>query len=145
MLFISIKSRRYNCYLDIKHRISIITGDSGVGKTLLVKALMDESGGYCVNFSSPVTTVKLHSNIWDTQLNYNSKSTYLFIADDSDFVYTKEFSNTIGTINNHYLLIICRSMICKSEMDKYCTLHVDKSAIYKLVAYGINHYVIPYY
>lgn len=82
MLSIEVRNKRYNCDLVLKHKVSVIKGDSGTGKTWLTKALVDISGGYKVTYSQRVTPVLLNEREWEHQLTGDYNDTPLFIVDD---------------------------------------------------------------
>ena len=110
MVRIEVQNKRYNCDLTLKHKVSVFIGDSGVGKSWFVKALMDESNGYKVNYSIPVHAVELNGRDWDVQLNGIYNTTPLFIADDCDFVFSIVFCNIFISIEMCYLIIIARTV-----------------------------------
>lgn len=139
MLSIEVRNKRYNCDLVLKHKISVIKGDSGTGKTWLTKALVDISGGYKVTYSQIVIPVLLNEREWEHQLIGDYKDTPLFIVDDCDFVFTKEFGNIFNTIGICYLILIIRTSVRIDKLERMNTISVSGDAIYNFVANGIEH------
>lgn len=139
MVRIEVQNKRYNCDLTLKHKVSVFIGDSGVGKSWFVKALMDESNGYKVNYSIPVHAVELNGRDWDVQLNGKYNTTPLFIADDCDFVFTKEFGKNFNRIEKCYLIIIARTERRLSKLNKMNNISIDADSIYNFVSYGKEH------
>lgn len=109
MLNISVRNKKYNCDITLEHKVTIITGDSGRGKTLLVKSLTDLSGGYKVTYSEPVKVYELTERTWKDILLSEHKEKALLIIDECDFARTAEFCNTFSRVENCYLMCMIRS------------------------------------
>lgn len=143
MLSIEVRNKRYNCDLVLKHKVSVIKGDSGTGKTWLTKALIDISGGYKVAYNQRVTPVLLNEREWKHQLICNYESTPLFIVDDCDFVFTKEFGSVFNRIGICYLILIMRTSVRMDKLERMNTISVSGDAVYNFVANGIEHTITP--
>lgn len=139
MLSIKVRNKRYNCDLVLKHKVSVIKGDSGIGKTWLTKALIDVSGGYKITYSQKVTPVLLNEREWEHQLTGIYENTPLFIVDDCDFVFTKEFGGVFNHIGMCYLILIIRTSMRVDKLERMNTISVSGDAIYNFVANGIEH------
>lgn len=142
MLQIEIRNKRYNCDLTLRHKVSVFKGDSGVGKTWLVKALMDPAGGYNVKYSQPVIPVLLNVREWQYQLSNDYKGIPLFIADDCDFVFTKEFGELFNTVGICYLILMVRTSANLDKLSKMNTISVSGDAVYNFVSNGIEHSIV---
>lgn len=143
MLSIEVRNKRYNCDLTLKHKVSVIKGDSGTGKTWLTKALADVSGGYKVTYSRQVTPVFLNAHEWEHQLTGEYEHTPLFIVDDCDFVFTKEFGNLFNATGVCYLILIIRASVRVDKLERMNTISISGDAIYDFVSDGIEHTIIP--
>lgn len=143
MLSIKVRNKRYNCDLMLKHKVSVIKRDSGTGKTWLTKALVDISGGYKVTYSQRVTPVLLNEREWEHQLTGGYESTPLFIVDDCDFVFTKEFGSMLNRVGICYLILIIRTSARVDKLERMNTISVSGDAVYNFVANGIVHTIIP--
>lgn len=139
MLSIEVRNKRYNCDLVLKHKVSVIKGDSGTGKTWLTKALIDISGGYKVTYSQRVTPVLLNEREWEHQLTGDYNNAPLFIVDDCDFVFTKEFGSMFNHTGICYLILIIRTSTRVGKLERMNTISVSGDAIYNFVANGIEH------
>lgn len=139
MLSIEVRNKRYNCDLVLKHKVSVIKGDSGTGKTWLTKALIDISGGYKVTYSQRVTPVLLNEHEWEHQLTGDYNDTPLFIVDDCDFVFTKEFGSMFNHTGICYLILIIRTSTRVGKLERMNTISVSGDAIYNFVANGVEH------
>lgn len=143
MLSIEVRNKKYNCDLTLKHKVSVIKGDSGTGKTWLVKSLIDSSGGYKVKYNQKVTPVLLNVREWKQQLVSEYTYTPLFIVDDCDFIFTKEFGNTFNSIGECYLLLIVRSSVRVSKLERMNTISISGDSVYNFVSNGIEHTITP--
>ena len=143
MLSIEVRNKRYNCDLVLKHKVSVIKGDSGTGKTWLTKALIDISGGYKITYSQRITPVLLNEREWEHQLTGSYESTPLFIVDDYDFVFTKEFGSMFNHIGICYLILVIRTSMQVDELERMNTVSVNGDAVYNFVANGIEHTITP--
>ena len=142
MLQIEVRNKRYNCDLTLRHKVSVFKGDSGVGKTWLVKALMDPAGGYKVKYSQPVIPVLLNVREWQYQLSNDYKGIPLFIADDCDFVFTKEFGELFNKAGICYLMLMARTSANVDKLNKMNTISVSGDAVYNFVSNGIEHSIV---
>lgn len=144
MLSISVRNKRYNCDIQLSHKISIFFGDSGVGKSLLAKALVDPSGSYVVNTSKPCKFIELVDNSWIEVLKGSiGNDDYVYIIDDKDFIFTDEFCKLYKKVANSYFIFIVRTEYIEDRSIVWNGISISFDAIYEFVADGINHFIIP--
>ena len=149
MLDIKVRNKKFNCDITLKHKVSIFIGDSGEGKTYFVKALLDISGGYKVSLSESIHVELLKADNWKIRLNDKYDKTPLFIVDDDDFGFTKEFGEIFNKLGECYLIIISRANFDsnknvdrRDKLNKMNTISVDGDSFYKFVAHGIEHTIV---
>ena len=134
---LAVHSNIYNCDLEFKHRINIIMGDSGVGKTSLIDML--ESTNISIIKESTYPVLIVNNTVWKTALR--SERDKIIIFDDMDIVESDEFSQLISEFlikSNLYILIISRAI-----MPKMFTLSYSIHAIYEMYYDEtlVNHYI----
>lgn len=92
--------------IPIERRITILTGDSGSGKTEMVNAIQE--GSQLTKVTCDLPCVVVGDTTWETIVKATTDS--LIIFDDMEVVSTRRFaellSNTVD--NNNYFLIITR-------------------------------------
>lgn len=137
MLQIEVRSKKYNCDLTLDRKVSVIIGNSGRGKTQLVKAIRDTSGGYKVKYNQNVEVIVLEDNNWKQLLTSSYDNIPLFIVDDCDFPFTKEFNEIFNSLGECYLVIIARTQYCTYKSNTSIV-----SAVYEMIAKGIEHRII---
>ena len=141
MLQIKVRSKKYNCDLSLEHKVTVIIGDSGRGKTQLVKALRDRSGGYKVDYNQSIKVVVLEDDNWKHLLtSYNEVP--LFIVDDCDFVFTEEFGRMFNSLCDCYLIAITRTQNRVKKIDEASSIPVSNDAVYEMIADGIEHKIV---
>ena len=138
---LAVHSSIYNCELEFKHRLNIIIGDSGVGKTSLVDILNVPSPQTQIKYTYPVVIAGYTT--WKSSIQTERNS--LIIFDDLNIVESDEFSDLISKYlikSNLYVLIISRAI-----MPKISTLSYSIHAIYEMYYDEtlINHYIREYY
>lgn len=133
MLEIEMDSKKFKCSLKLNHKVSVFIGDSGSGKTWFVRNIFDPYIGPRVKYSENVSPVLLNSREFHNQLSGEYNGTPLFIVDDDDFVYTKEFGELFNKTGKCYLI-----MVVRTEVN---VLPICADAIYKFKADGIKHYI----
>lgn len=138
MLSITVRNKRFNCDICLEHKVSIFTGNLGVSKTCFVKALLDESGAYKVECSTPIQVELLSARNWETRFSSSYNCIPLFVVDDKDFVFTKEFGEQFNKLDNCYLIIISRV-----DYRRKNVICATNNSVYEFVADGINHKIIP--
>lgn len=130
-----VRSKRTVFAFDITRNISVIKGDSGTGKTTLLRMMYEyllsgRESGFSVYADAPYF-VYLRGEIgrsWEdilTPLHNN----VVFIEENNNFVFSKDFAEYVGTSDN-YFVIVNRSPIK--------VLPYSVHAIYEIVS-GSQH------
>lgn len=90
----------------ISRNITIVRGDSATGKTTLVEMVRtyceQEDTGIDVRCGKPLRTV--YGKDWKHQIEETGNS-IIFIDEQSRFVKSKEFANTIKGTDNYYVIV----------------------------------------
>ena len=108
-----ISNRRMTLQLEIERSVTVIKGNSGTGKTTLIRML----SGYLEQGKRSGIQIKAGENVaftvftqlthWDLELE-QLKGTIIFIDESVDYIYTKAFQTAFIQSDN-YLVIISRS------------------------------------
>ena len=104
---IEVWNKRVRYALKIRRNITVITGDSGTGKTTLVKMIdaYDNNGvSSGVHLKCNVRCTYLHGRNWRDDLDKINNS-IVFIDEQSSFIIKKEFAVAIQGTDNYYVLI----------------------------------------
>lgn len=116
-LTVSYGEISYN--LEFRHNISILSGDSGTGKTALC-ALITQREEDDLNHSKSAVDIKVNQDIAVKVLHNNSawravladiKDSLVFIDDNCSFVTSEQFARAVKDTSNYYA-IINRSVLC---------------------------------
>ncbi len=145
MLDIVVRSKKYNCDLALEHKVSVILGDSGVGKSLFVKAVTDVSGAYKVQVSQSFRFQLLTSQTWEDILLVaaDKKEPYIYLVDDEDFIFSKRFGELYSRITTSYFVLIVRTQILEDDLVHWNGISISAKAIYQFEKDGRNHKVVP--
>lgn len=105
---VSVKNRHISFKLLLERNITIITGDSGTGKTKLINMIRDyaaegKSSGVTLTCEKPCLVLEGSSN-WETQLKEITGSV-VFIEESTKFLPTHEFATAIQKTDNYYVLV----------------------------------------
>lgn len=103
----SVKNRHIAFKFDLERNITIITGDSGTGKTKLVNmvrmyASEGKASGVTLTCERPCTV--LEGRDWETILN-NTRQSVVFIEESTRFLPTYEFAKLIQKTDNYYVIV----------------------------------------
>ncbi len=103
----SAKNRHITFRLELERNVTVITGDSGTGKTKLINmvraySLEGKNSGVTIRCDRPC--VVLEGVNWLYQLE-NIKSSVVFIEESTKFVPTHEFAEAVRNTDNYYVLI----------------------------------------
>lgn len=103
----SIKNRHIAFKFDLERNITIITGDSGTGKTKLVNmvrmyASEGKASGVTLTCDRPCTV--LEGRDWETILN-NTRQSVVFIEESTRFLPTYEFAKLLQKTDNYYVIV----------------------------------------
>ena len=105
------KSKKVLFEFSIRRNITVIKGDSATGKTTLLRILyeylrMGKQSGYAVS-----TNVSYYAYIrdevgrdWKDAL-YPLKNTVVFIEENNEFVFTKEFASFVKKSGNYFVFV----------------------------------------
>jgi energy-coupling factor transporter ATP-binding protein EcfA2 len=111
--YIEISNRKLKYKLEIERKVTLIKGNSGTGKTTLIKMLQgyieqgSKSGIRMKNDKNVPLAVFTPSTNWERDLT--ELSGYIIFVDESvDFLYSKGFQ-TYFAFSDNYLVIISRS------------------------------------
>ena len=105
------KSKRVMFDFHIRRNITVIKGDSATGKTTLLHILYEhlrvgKQSGYSVSTNASYY-VYLRDEVgrdWKDVL-YPLKNTVIFIEENNDFVFTKEFAAFVKESGNYFVLV----------------------------------------
>lgn len=142
-MFIDIKSDNYNIHFEFERRVTVIKGDSGIGKTTLVELLQEESYDIVKNTSLPVVIAAVTT--WKIAIQ-NSKSA-IIIFDDLDCVETAEFSSLYHDYaikNDLYFIIIGRADTI-TQKTSMARLSYSINSIYTIESDGNQYRQKLYY
>ena len=112
----SFRFKVYNKHIQydfiIKRNVTVISGNSGVGKTALIDLLKEYMLMSSRNKKLNSITIETNSDwlVWDDSLLRNNyfktiNSKIIFIDEDIDFIFTKEFSSFVKHSDNYFVLI----------------------------------------
>ena len=99
---------------DIKRNITVIQGDSATGKTTLIEylslyAMRGEKSGVRVESDVRCVVFNGNSDLWKVILDGINNS-IVFIDENYDFVFTKQFAEYIKNTDNYYVFITRRPL-----------------------------------
>lgn len=105
------RSKKVLFEFSIRRNITVIKGDSATGKTTLLHILYEylrsgRQSGYSVSTDAEYY-VYLRDEVgrdWTDAL-YPLKNTVIFIEENNDFVFTKEFAAFVKTSGNYFVLV----------------------------------------
>ena len=105
------KSKKVLFEFSIRRNITVIKGDSATGKTTLLRILyeylrMGKQSGYAVstNVSYYVYIQDEVGRDWKDAL-YPLKNTVVFIEENNEFVFTKEFASFVKKSGNYFVFV----------------------------------------
>lgn len=147
---LEVRSDEFNFSCTLKRRITIIRGDSGTGKTSLVKRLTITAPGITV--SAPLDIKVANNSTWDAPL-IGYKNAIIFYGDLAA-TETLEFASLCRDMlvkNNLYVVIINREDLSNfSRLEenykghKYMDASISVNEIYDFKNDGgINHWLEP--
>lgn len=105
------KSKKVLFEFSIRRNITIIKGDSATGKTTLLHILYEylrigKQSGYSVSTNVPYY-VYIRNEVgrdWKDAL-YPLKNTIIFIEENNNFIFTREFASFVKESGNYFVLV----------------------------------------
>ena len=104
---INVKNKHISFRLNLERNITIITGDSGTGKTKLInmiRAYSEEGKSSGVTLKCDRPCVVLEGKNWDIQLDA-IKESIVFIEESTKFLPSYEFATAIQKTDNYYVFV----------------------------------------
>lgn len=105
---VKLDSPILKCDFTLEKRLSIITGDSGIGKTTLVKLLQDKPNGVFIQSTYPI--IVANNSGWHEMLKGASDTIIIFdsliASETQDFV---ELFEDYVVRNNNYVIAFSRA------------------------------------
>jgi hypothetical protein len=132
--------------IPLERRITIVRGDSGLGKTTLINLINEsqERGDSGVIVESRLGILIVSMGTW--QLLMTSARNSILIFDDLSIVESAQFAKLIKDTEDagNYYLIFSREEI---GMDKFSMLSISISSILRFITSddGKKHFTEPYY
>lgn len=104
---ITIKNKHITFQIVLDRNITILTGDSGTGKTKLINmvrsfAELGKSSGVTLNCEKPC--IVLAGKNWDYELGQTHDSV-IFVEESTYFLNTYDFAKAIQDTDNYYVLV----------------------------------------
>lgn len=104
---VSVKNKHISFNLVLERNITIITGDSGTGKTKLINMIRDyseEGKASGVSLSCEKACLVLEGKNWETILS-DTKDSVVFIEEGNKFVKSSDFANAAQNSDNYYVIV----------------------------------------
>jgi hypothetical protein len=105
---VRVKNSRNTYEFVLKRNITILRGDSGIGKTTLYDMIREynrfgrSESGVAISCDKPI--VVLEGNDWENDLDATHNS-IVVIDEGSRFISTREFAESVRDSDNYYLII----------------------------------------
>lgn len=142
MVTVSVSSKRYQCEFTLFQKTTVVIGESGKGKTVLVRALSDNSGAYKVSLSDKrFKIVVLTLRDYEAQLAFYRGKACIFVVDDEDFMYTESFAGYLSEDKSSYFLLICRLDAATVSGGVLGNIGFSAKEIYRFETDGIRHWL----
>ena len=104
---VSVKNRHINFTFTLERNITVLTGESGTGKTKLINMVREH---YNLGKSSGVTLkcdrpcIVLEGRRWENELA-NTNGSIVFVEESTLFLNSKAFASAIQKTDNYYVLV----------------------------------------
>lgn len=104
---VSVKNSRNSYIFTLKRNITVLSGDSGTGKTTLYNMIADynldgKESGVSISCDKPV--IALGRRKWAEDLS-EIQNSIVVIDEDNQYIRSKEFAKAVQNSSNYYLLI----------------------------------------
>lgn len=104
---ISVKNKHITFNFTLERNITILTGDSGTGKTKLINMIrnyseLGKSSGVALKCEKPCLV--LSGRNWETNLESTHESV-VFVEESTAFLTSHEFARAIQKTDNYYVLV----------------------------------------
>ena len=140
-MLITIKAKgKYTFSLHIDRNLTLITGESGTFKTLMINTILaskQDKKYFSVEVEtkefdkSAVTVDVLTPNSdWDSIIS-KSKNCVFFIDECASYVYTREFASVVKFSDNYFVIV-------NRHISRLNTLPIALSEVYELVATDLD-------
>lgn len=137
-----IDSEIYKCSFSFERRLTVIKGDSGVGKSTMAE-IIAQGPQPDIKLESTYPAVVVTYGTWEAVIRtYQNR---IIIFDDLEIVATQLFASICKNYviqNNLYIVIIARECLGNRQLGM---LSYSVNSIFDMVADGINHYLKPSY
>ena len=103
----SVRNRHIGFKFDLERNVTIITGDSGTGKTKMINMIRqysEEGKASGVTLKCDRPCIVLDGNNWDIILE-RTKSSIVFVDESTKFLNEHSFAKAITHTDNYYVLI----------------------------------------
>lgn len=105
---VSVENRFISFKLTLERNITVITGDSGTGKTKLINmvrgfAELGKSSGVTLKCDKPCVVLE-DVNYWETVLE-NTHESVVFVEESTRFITSHKFAAMVNASDNYYVLI----------------------------------------
>jgi hypothetical protein len=129
-------------YVPLENRITLLRGDSGYGKTEMVRILLETPDGVEINTSLPYVVVTAQT--WQSVLTTTQNSIIIF--DDLREVETCEFAELLSKTeeSRNYILVIGRENI-GDTISKMLSYSIDSILRFVVDNTGKKHYTEQYF
>jgi len=103
---VEVKNRQAQFRFELRRNITVVTGDSGTGKTTLFEMIADsgrlgdKSG---VQIRCEKRCVALTDTDWKNQLS-NTKDSIVFVDEGAEYINGHEFASAVKASDNYYVL-----------------------------------------
>lgn len=101
---IKVYNKKVSYDFKIRRKITIISGDSGTGKTTLVDLIEKANNGEGVYLECECKCGVLVDKNWQYDLSLYTNS-ILFIDENFDAINTKEFADAVNKSDNYFVII----------------------------------------
>lgn len=146
MISISVRSKKYDCDITLRQKVTVVRGHSGRGKTVFTKAVADDSGAYSIDISDKsYEFVVLYPKNWydAVEAGILKRKKRIYVIDDSDFFISRSFTHLFVQDELSFYIIINRFESVNPVSTN--TIPYSVNEIYEFCADGKSHTIKPYY